>query len=659
MACSASPKIAKTAKRLKKYIGDDSIQLLIYVSPHAIGADADTVRKEIRRKYGHGLDIYDRTWFVERVNNHDSQILAAEALARQIVDPILSEDKIRAASIPGFDSEELQVVHLFLALQVKDSAQDRNLTKASFNAITLSVLRKTKSDNRMARSAIISAAHSLFPDTALQEITKYVQVALLRLAKHGDVKHWPEPDEFCLSYQKIQEVAEKVAAADSVRTHVLVKIASSLSEFKLPSDSIPDLAECVLGIVEEYLGKRGEAFCMSIAEGRTIKLAQGDLTTTITAWLARDMRLRSISRKGLEPEKVVGGVMQILFSDSDSSTEEYLRSKACAYALLAFLKKTPNVKKVCRRIAGGNVWLDACILLPLLAETLQEPDRRYYTRLIHNAASGDMKLYVTRGVLEEVHAHMNRSLACSHYSITEWRGSIPYLFMAYCESGEAAVDFTDWIYGFHGDSDYVGNLASYLADELSVIVSDFTDVDTDSFAFSGRLLEYWCELHEKRFEHKGFDANRDLALRLARHDSDTYLGVLATRKQEERSPLGYKSWWLTLDRAAYRAPTAMKVERLEWDHVSPAMSVDFLANYVSFNSAGSDRMASTPVMSDFIDMPFVTPEIFEAVTEIRKKLEGNPPPVHQMQDSGSCSFNTSGARFPRGHHVCQCTRIRL
>ena len=80
-----------------------------------------------------------------------------------------------------------------------------------------------------------------------------------------------------------------------------------------------------------------------------------------------------------------------------------------------------------------------------------------------------------------------------------------------------------------------------------------------------------------------------------------------------------------MDRAAYRAPTAMKVERLQWEHVSPAMSVDFLANYVSFNSVGSDRMASTPVMSDFIDTPFATPEILEAVMEIRKKLEGKPP----------------------------------
>lgn len=618
-------KIAETVKRLKEYIGGDQIQLLIYVSPHVIGAAADTLRKEILSEYGHGLDIYDRTWFVERVNNNDAQILAAENLARQVVDPILLESNIRAASIAGFDTEELQVAHLFLALQVKDSTQDRNLTRASFNAITLSILRKTNSDNRMTRSAIISAAHSLFPDAAQQEVAKYVQEALLRLTKHGDVKHWPKADEFCLSYQKIQEVAEKVAATDSACTCVLGKIASSLLEFELPSESVPDLAECVLDIVEEYLGKRGEAFCMSIAEGHAIELAQGDLTRTITARLAHDMRLRTLSKAGLEPVEVVGGVMQTLFSDSATSIEEYLRSKASAYALLAFLKKTPNVKKVCRRIAGGKAWLDACILLPLLAETLLEPERCYYTRLIRNAASGGMQLYVTRGVLEEVQAHMNRSIACSHYTITEWRGSIPYLFMAHCESGEAAMDFSDWIYGFQGDSDHVGNIASYLADELSVTLNDFTDVDTDSFAFSGCLLEYWRTMHEKRFEHKGLDANPDLVLRLARHDSDTYLGVLATRKHEENSPLGYNSWWLTLDRAAYRAPTAMKVERLEWDHVSPAMSVDFLANYVSFNSAAPDRMASMPVMSDFIYMPFVTPEILEAVMEIRKTLEGKPP----------------------------------
>jgi hypothetical protein len=64
------------------------------------------------------------------------------------------------------------------------------------------------------------------------------------------------------------------------------------------------------------------------------------------------------------------------------------------------------------------------------------------------------------------------------------------------------------------------------------------------------VQEVWYSVHEKRREkRRNWDPLQ--SLRLTDHDVENYLGVIHQRQNERSSSLGYKSWWLTLDREAF------------------------------------------------------------------------------------------------------------
>lgn len=183
-------KIRKTMKRLAEYFAAAPIRLLIFVSPQEIGANADALKRKLRMEFGYVLDIYDRNWFLERMNNTDAQLLATEKLAEKVVDPIIKERSLSSITIPGMDSEELPMAHLFLSLQVRDQTQGQNLTKASFKAVVLSILRGTNSENKTTRAKIHETACVLLPDSVPGEVTEYIDRALERLSKQSV---WPVP----------------------------------------------------------------------------------------------------------------------------------------------------------------------------------------------------------------------------------------------------------------------------------------------------------------------------------------------------------------------------------------------------------------------------------------------------------------------------------
>jgi len=569
------------------------------------------------------LDIYDRNWFLERVNNTDAQLLAAEELAEKIVDPIIKGKNLASISIPEIDGEELPIAHLFLSLQVRDQTQGRNLTKTSFEAIVLSILRNTDSENRMARPKIHETACALLPDSVPGEVTRYVDRALKRLTKKS-IRHWTKDDEFCLSYEERQRVAEEIASVESCQNRILSELQTQFSQSSVPDHIAPRLAEHSLSILEEYLNRRSEAFCICIADNGPVNLSYNDLKTVITTRLSQEKELKDAASSVPKLFETLGAAIDSILRSTDSKIRSYLRNKANAYIVLAFFKKTPNVRKLCKKIVGGNVWLDACILLPLLAESLRDEGDRPYTCVIKNAVQTGMKLFVTAGVLEEVLAHINRCIACSRYSPSMWQGDIPLLYAAYCESGESGSSFSDWAYIFQGDNDFQGNLATFLNDEFSIILSSQPSKNYDNFQFYSRLHEYWYKLHEMRRERKGLEEDPSIIRKMTDHDVENYLGVLSAREKEASSALGYQSWWLTLDFAAYRAPAVLKAENPSWQHLSPAMGLDFLANYVSFSGSSHSSGISIPVLPDLVYLPFATPDILEEAAKIRDDLSGKP-----------------------------------
>src|SRR5262249_11011560 len=112
---------------------------------------------------------------------------------------------------------------------------------------------------------------------------------------------------------------------------------------------------------------------------------------------------------------------------------------------------TPDVQGAVEKMfSHGMLWLDATVVLPLLADTLtaSEGEKGRFTRMIDAARDAGLNLFVTLGVIEEVERHMNRALTCVRRDSGQWVGQIPYLLERYVESGRAFASFPTWLENF-------------------------------------------------------------------------------------------------------------------------------------------------------------------------------------------------------------------
>ena len=171
------------------------------------------------------------------------------------------------------------------------------------------------------------------------------------------------------------------------------------------------------------------------------------------------------------------------------------------------------------------------------------------------------------------------------------------------------------------------DLAEFLSDEFSIERRSLS-------ADAGKLPEElrravqmaWTETHEQRRAQSGYEkATTDL---LARHDAENYLGVIARRNSGSDSPFGYSSWWLTLDRAAYRLGQRLQEHLVGRAPNSPVMSPDFLTNYLAFGplrrSVTKEQALTLPVALGREMVQFLSPEIVRKAEQVREKYAHLP-----------------------------------
>jgi hypothetical protein len=148
-------KIRETAKRLNENFKDAAV--LIYVSNQQIGAEADAIKKELRKTHKLTLDVHDRNWFVERLATDDNRGKVAEQLAMDVVDPYLAGKGVVESIAPSLTAFESKAAVLHLQLQWEDDSRERGLTKMSYEALVKSVLRETSSERRIKKQAVRDA----------------------------------------------------------------------------------------------------------------------------------------------------------------------------------------------------------------------------------------------------------------------------------------------------------------------------------------------------------------------------------------------------------------------------------------------------------------------------------------------------------------------
>jgi len=625
-------KIKKTAARINSTLPE--AMMLIYVTNQQIGAKGDDIKKKVFKNNELSLDIRDKSWFLDRMDSNESRQIAAERLAEEIVDALLKDRNIIDETSQVISDTESRAAYLYLTCHLEDTVREKGLTKLSYEAIIRSVLRETNSDNRMSRDAIKDEVRKILSSHSPHIVDQNTDNALHRMTKKY-IRHWKVEDEFCLTHQERVRLSEELAKHEKER-NILKKSIKELLEKNIGkevaliyTDEVDALCTQVQRIIEKYLNTRGEKFALAVTTGKLPGLAHEDLKAIII----KDFSENPLKLREIEPFDLILNTINELFSSSSTVINNYLRSIADTYTLMAFLRETPDVQSSIKKIfSHGEIWLDTSIVLPLFAEQLIENEgKRFYTNILNASRSAGIKLRVIKGIIEEVNGHMKRSLACSRVAPCSWHGDVPFLLSLYVLSGRDIRRFASWIENFKGDDRPEDDLSAYLAEFFEIETSSLEyEVDKADLVLKGAVQEIWHEAHERRKKKKTYELDEIVLYKLVRHDVENYLGVICKRRKEKASPLGYSTWWLTLDSVAHKCESFLHGRLKDDIPSSPVLSLDFLSNYLTFGPLRrlkSEREYKLPIFMDKNFADYIPPELLDVAQEVRDSVKDLPEHV--------------------------------
>lgn len=622
---SWAAKIRDTVKKIKKNHPD--AKEIIYVTNQAIGAKCDDLRSEVR-KGGLILDVRDRSFFLDRFEGNSRLEKLAEALANEIVNPLLQDNEIIERRALALTAGESRAALVFLEMQWEDDTRDKGLTKTAFDALVRTALRGTAyPESVLPRAAIHEAVLDLLPARDQAFVLRETDKALSRLTKHF-IRHMAKDDTFCLTFEERERLKERLTEVeidDQSLRQELIDIVSAVAPDRISGNSeiVKELAANSRVALEKFLLQRGEMFAHALHTGQLSKLGL-DLVQEVV-----ENHLRSTNselRNDEQNTQVICATVEHSLRVSSPTISKHLRSLADSYTLFAFLRETPDIQSAVQKMfSSGEIWLDTSILLPLFAEDLlEDDDSSQFRRLIRTAIDVGLKLRVTPGVIEEVERHVNRSLACSSADRAAWKGAIPYLFAYYITSGAPQASFSAWTKKFIGKARPEDDIIDFLRDEFKIEVTDISnDAEKAPSSIKGAIKEHWLRIHAQR--RKGAEFDPMLSHRLADHDSQNFLGVLVRRSTSSENALGYSSWWLTLDNQAFGVAQAVSKETGE-RLSSPVMSADFLANYLAFGPlrehVARKHPEGLPVALDPNLVEYLTPDLIALASAVREQHAG-------------------------------------
>lgn len=621
-------KISETVARLKREF--TSVRTLIYMSNQQIGGQADEMKGALLED-GLSLDVRDRNWFLERAILGEARENAAEQLIDKIARPYLSGEQVINKPSSALTSDEARAALLYLGLQWQDDITDKGLTKLSFDALVRAALRNTHSNNRMPRSEIHRFINDSVPSTDKELLSIYIDAALTRLTKRY-IRHRQKEDEFSLTHEEHQRILIRLAEIENEETAFYEEITRHCEQCLIEvkgagATDLADLQMRIPRIIERLLLRRGEVFVSAVASNSLDRIGFQHLTDIIIDDLSRN---RPEGNIGQHLPNIVATTVRSILAYPSESTQLYLRRLANSYTLFSFLRETPDVQSATRKLfSHGKVWMDTTVLLPLFAEQLEEDEtKRKFSQLFRTCCDAGIKFYVTLGVITEVNSHMNIALACSQYRPSDWRGRIPYLYYHFLNTGKSVSEFSKWLSLFRGKVRAEDDISQFLLEIFGIervgLLEESEKVDQDLRWAAKRL---WSDAHvERRRNTQQLDAAT--TQQLIEHDLETYLGVIALRREEQVTELGYRHWLLTLDRIAWQIRDRLRNEFEGKTPPSPLLSLDFLLNNLTFgperrNLTRSEEQ-SLPIILDVEMAESMPQDILKIADQVRRDNEGLP-----------------------------------
>lgn len=627
-------KIQLTKNRLEKEFPNTNY--IIYLTNQVIGANSDDLKKDLRTK-GYFLDIRDRQWFIERQFKNSVTERAAQELINVIAIPYLESANVIRQRRPALTSDESKIALTYLSMQWEDETTDKGLTKIAFEALVLASLKNTNSDNRMTHDNLFKAVYKLIPSTTKHEANQYIESAINKLKKKR-IRHWVKENEFCLTFEEADKIKTKLAIQENdekeLERFVIQLLENIVPEYKeLEKVDCCWVAEKVLKVLDTFLSNSGEQFARSVTSGDIYHVDIENLRGSIVKLISQNHFKKPIV--AIFPDIAIE-IIKTLLHTKNEQVRLLLKKVADSYTLYAFLRETPDVQSVTKKIfSHGNIWLDTTIILPLLAETLIEDyEPKRYSHMVKSLVESGVSFFITSGVINEILHHIQISVICSSKGYGSWTGKVPFLYSNYLEHGNKPIGFLKWVELFRGTESPEDDLVDYLKEEWGIEFKNLSE-ESDKIDVNLRYAveRLWEEAHTKRRKSDKNLIDETTTAQLIKNDVESYLGIIALRKEEKSKDLGYKNWWLTIDSIAWKIRDKIKTEFRDETPYSPLMSLDFLLNSFSFGPSRGlldrNKEQHLPLFLDFELSEFMPAEILEVAEKTR--LESKDLPEHVIK----------------------------
>lgn len=596
---------------------------IVFLTNQLIGAAGDPL-KAMAAASGRSLDIRDRSWFLERMDVDDARRNASRRLAQLVVDPFLETSGV-TTNAPGLTGQQARTALVYLEMQSRDDVAEKGLTKLSYEALVRCVLKGTDNANRKTRIEIRREIGALLPQHSSQQLQPFIDAALSRLNKRA-IRHHSKTDEFHLSFEEMESTKDKVAGLVILNDAFTADVEDILArDENVPTTRYGEIVQLVRMAIEVYFYKLGEEFAQSLTKDM-VPPVHSDLIDNVCTEISPVGNVYP----GRPWTNFLKHVTRLILNTPSDATTELLRLLSTSYTLFAFLSEVPDVQRATKKLfERGTIWLDTSVLLPVLAELAYPEDLRPFTTLMKNLSRAGTTLVVTEGVLEELERHLN--LCLTYTRAHDWEGRVPYVFSRYVESGRSLASFPSWLENIVGQHRPLDDIADFLA-EVGIQVSNapsFGELDRDMVR---AVREYWQEVQEKRRSEEYFSAT---AYRMAEHDSENYLAALAQRRRAPgASVLGYSSWFLTMDSAAWSLFDRIDQETRQKIKHAPVISLDFLLKYLAFgprrdqidnSGKGFSRIFTSSIYES------IPSELIEVAEQVRKESVGLPERIIQRR----------------------------
>ena len=598
-------KVRDTVRALAK--NGTEIRELIYCSCHVIQAEADDLRKELR-KSGISLDVRDRAYFLSRCEHTDALRRSAETLSRQLVDPLLSDRRVLEHASLALTDEEERVATTYLQLELRARDPNLGLSKLCFESMVTFFLREASPEALHSRAEIHRdvARHVRGADQV--RLVASTDGALDRLVQRGAVKHHTKEDAFTLAYAHREEMKERierllqneVAFRDAARAFTMAAASDLGIDYEFPRDAVADDAICLL---EHIICETGRLAAVAAVGGGVFSAPKRSVDS-VALCLLRSARGRFSSLSSLSEEQfldLVPVVVERLSCASDASVLERLRTLSDAYCLQFLLQQTSDVQAAIKKMVSGiGLLVDTSVVINAMAEIKMPPEQQRMTRFLRAARAMGCSLIVGDDVLNELDTHLNR-IRFNHRNsqipaaggISFRRFAAPLLELAYyeaVESGRFGGSFEQYIELFKGSTNPELDLVEYLSQELGIEHRDFSaEVAALPMAEQADLLEQW-KLRKRRREWVDEQSFETLAL----HDTRAFLLVEQQRRKAiASSQYGHQWWWLAIDSAAFFFD---RKRHRDAPGSCICMHPDFFAKYMALSrmQSRSDAVAAIP-----------------------------------------------------------------